>query len=154
MNVKDTARRQHVRIADGAAQQLSGIRKPPEGWLTTLRKALGMSGAEVAQRLGLSRNAIYQAERNERDNAITLSQMEKIAEAMGCAFVYAVIPKGSVEEVVQAQALRKAETRIRRASTHMALEQQALSKVQTEERIKALAAELMRDMPPDFWRDP
>lgn len=154
MNVKNTARRQYIRIADAAAHQLSGMRKPAEGWLTTLRKALGMSGAEVAQRLGISRNAIYQAERNERENAITLSQMEKIAEAMGCTLVYAIIPKGSVDEVIRAQARRKAEARIRRVSTHMALEQQALSKAQTEERIEALAAELMRDMPPDFWQSP
>ena len=151
MNVKDTARKQYVRIADRAAQQLQSVQKPSEGWLSVIRKALGMSGAEVAVRMGVSRNAVYQAERNEREGAITINQMQKLADAMGGRVVYAIVPDGSVDEVIRAQALRKAEARIRRASAHMALEKQSLSAAQTKQRIEALADELVRDMPPDFW---
>lgn len=151
MNVKDTARKQYVRIADRAAEQLQSIQKPSEGWLSVIRKALRMSGAEVAVRMGVSRNAIYQAERNEREGAITINQMQKLANAMGGRFVYAIVPEGGVDEVIQAQARRKAESRIRRAGAHMALEKQSLSSVQTKQRIEALADELVRDMPPDFW---
>ena len=151
MNVKDTARKQYVRIADRAAQQLQSIQKPSEGWLSVIRKALRMSGAEVAVRMGVNRNAIYQAERNEREGAITINQMQKLANAMGGRFVYAIVPEGGVDEVIQAQARRKAESRIRRAGAHMALEKQSLSSVQTKQRIEALADELVRDMPPDFW---
>lgn len=151
MNVKDTARRQFVRIADRAAQQFGSSQTPSEGWLATLRKALGMSGAEVAARMNVSRNAVYQAERNERDGAITINQMQKLAEAMGGRFVYAIVPEGSIEDVILAQARRKAEARIRRASAHMALEKQSLPSAQTKQRIEELADELARDMPPDFW---
>ena len=151
MTVKDTARKQYVRIADRAAQQLQSIQKPSEGWLSVIRKALGMSGAEVAVRMGVSRNAVYQAERNEREGAITINQMQKLADAMGGRFVYAIVPDGSVDEVIRDQSLRKAEARIRRASAHMALEKQSLSAAQTKQRIEELADELVRDMPPDFW---
>ena len=151
MTVKDTARKQYIRIVDGAARQLESMQKPSEGWLPVLRKALGMSGAEVAVRMGVSRNAIYQAERNEREGAITINQMQKLADAMGGRFVYAIVPDGSVDELIRAQALQKAESRVRRASAHMALEKQSLSSAQTRERIAALADELVRDMPPDFW---
>jgi len=153
MSVKDTARKQYVRIVDRAVQQLQSVYKPSEGWLATLRKALGMSGAEVAARMSVSRNAVYQAERNERDGAITINQMQKIAEAMGGRFVYAVIPEGSTQDVIRAQAERKAEARIRRASAHMALEKQSLPSAETKRRIEELADELVRDMPPDFWED-
>ena len=151
MSVKGTARNQYASVADRAAQQLEFIQKPSEGWLATLRKALGMSGAEVAARMGVSRNAVYQAERNERDGAITINQMHKLAEAMGGRFVYAVIPDGSVNDVVRAQARRKAEARIRRASVHMALEKQSLPSAKTKQRIEQLADELAREMPRDFW---
>ena len=151
MGVKTTARRQYARIADRAAQQLDSIQKPSEGWLATLRKALGMSGAEVAAQMNVSRNAVYQAERNERDGAITINQMQKIAEAMGGRFVYAIVPDGSVDDVIRAQAQRIAEARIRRASAHMALEKQSLSSAQTDQRIEELAEELARTIPPDFW---
>ena len=151
MSVKDTARKQYMRIVDRTAQQLETIQKPSEGWLSVLRKALGMSGAEVAARMGVSRGAVYQAERNEREGAITINQMQKLAEAMGGRFVYAIVPEGSVEDVIRAQARRKAEARIRRASAHMALEKQSLPSAQTRQRIEELADELVRDMPPDFW---
>lgn len=151
MNVKDTARKQYMRIVDRTAQQLEFVQKPSEGWLSVLRKALGMSGAEVAARMGVSRGAVYQAERNEREGAITINQMQKLAEAMGGRFVYAIVPEGSVEDVIRAQARRKAEARIRRASAHMALEKQSLPSAQTRQRIEELADELVRDMPPDFW---
>jgi predicted DNA-binding mobile mystery protein A len=110
-----------------------------------------MSGANVAERMGVSRAAIFQAERNERRGAITIAQMRKIAAAMDAEFVYAVVPKRSVEDVIRAQALRKAEARIRRVSSHMALESQSLSSEQTRRRITNLAEELVREMPPDFW---
>ncbi len=151
MSVKDTVRKQQVRFVDRAAEQLANLSKPTEGWLAMLRNALGMSGNQVAGRAGLSRNAIYQAERNERDGAITIKQMEKLAQAMGGRFVYAVIPNGTVEDVIQVQARHKAEKLIRRASAHMALEKQALSDTQTKQRIDELTEQLVRDMPPDFW---
>lgn len=152
MNVKDTARKQYAQIVDRTANQLTALKKPADGWLTMLRKALGMSGAQVAARAGVSRNAVYQAERNERDGAITINQMHKLAEAMGGRFVYAIVPDdGRVENVIRAQARRKAEARIMRASAHMALEKQSLTSAQTVQRIEDLANELIRDMPSDFW---
>ena len=152
MSVKDTAKRQYAQVVDRTARQLESLKRPSEGWLSVLRKALGMSGAEVAARAGVSRNAIYQAERNERDGAITINQMQKFADAMGGRFVYAIVPeKGCVEDIIRAQALRKAEARIMRASAHMALEKQSLTSEQTKQRIADLADELMRDTPPGFW---
>lgn len=151
MSVKDTARKQYVRIVDRTAQQLESIPKPSEGWLSVLRKSLGMSGAEVAARMGVSRGAVYQAERNEREGAITIKQMQKLAAAMGGRLVYAIVPEGSVEDVIRDQARRKAEAHIHRASAHMALEKQSLPGAQAIKRIDELADELLRDMPPDFW---
>lgn len=151
MTVRETVRKQYMRIVDQAAQQLQSVHQPAEGWLVALRKALGMSGTQVAARAGISRNAVYQAERCERDGAITLRQMQRLAEAMGGQFVYAVIPKNSVKQIIDEQAQRKAEALVRRASAHMALEKQSLTGAQTRERIDELANELIRDMPSDFW---
>lgn len=152
MNVKRTAQKQYIKIVNQAAKQVTSLIKPPEGWLSLLRKSLGMSGAQVAKRAGVTRNAIYQAERNEVDGAITIKQMQKFAEAMGGRFVYAIVPaKGEVADIVQEQARRKAKAIIMRAGAHMALEKQSLSSKQTAQRIDDLADELVRDMPSDFW---
>lgn len=151
MSVKDTARKQYVRIVDRTADQFRKVDQPKGGWLALLRHALGMSGAQVAARMGVSRNAIYQAEGNEREGAITIAQMRKIAEAMDAEFVYALVPRGSVEDVLRTQARRKAEARVRRAGAHMALESQSLTSEQTRRRIEDLADDLLREMPSDFW---
>ena len=151
MSVRDTARKQNVRIVERTSGQLRNLYQPKSGWLVLLRHALGMSGAQVAARMGVSRNAIYQAEGNERDGAITIAQMRKIADAMNAEFVYALVPKGSVDDAIRAQARQKAEALVRRAGAHMALESQSLSNDQIKQRIEELADELVRNMPSDFW---
>lgn len=151
MSVKDTVARQYKKLADHGLQQVSGLLVPPEGWIATLRKALAMSGPQLAKRAGITKAAIYQAERNEREGAITLNQMQKMAEALGGRFVYAVVLHERVDDVLKAQALENAEGIVRRASSHMALEQQSLSPEQTQIEIDRLADSMIRHMPPNFW---
>jgi predicted DNA-binding mobile mystery protein A len=150
MNIKKTMVRQYVRLVDKAAGELlNGV--PPEGWITTVRKALGISVQQLADRLGVSRGAIYQAEQNERSKTISIGQMEKLAEAMGARFVYGIIPKGSVEEMVMDQARMKAGSMIRRTNAHMALEKQALPSDILNDEIERLAKEIAEKRPSDLW---
>lgn len=150
-NVKDTAKRQYARLLNRAAEQLSGVSAPREGWISVMRKALGMSAPELARRLGITKPAIYQAERKEREGGITIQHLEKMAEALGGRFVYAIVPDGSIDDMLRAQAHKKAESIIRRASVHMALEKQSLTPEQTQEEIERLADDLLRKRPSDFW---
>jgi predicted DNA-binding mobile mystery protein A len=152
MSVKETLRSQYVRWVDGTVDQLADLRAvPSEGWIATLRKALGISGAQLARRVGVSRAAIHQAEGNERDGVITMQQMRKLAAAMGGEFVYAIVPAQHVGDVLKMRGLAKAQMLVRRASSHMALESQALSNEQNDSEIERLADTLVRTMPSDFW---
>ena len=146
-SVKDTAKRQYARTLNSAASQA-----PREGWISTMRKALGMSAPELAKRMGVTKPAIYQAERKERDGGVTLGHMERLAEAMGGKFVYAIVPDGQVEDILRDQARAKAEAVVRRASAQMALEKQSLSSDQMREEIERLAEQLLRERPSDFWK--
>lgn len=153
MSVKRLAATQYRAIA-GRAAPLSQVVMPSEGWIATIRKALGMSGAELARRLGVTRARVSQAERAEREGGVTLKSMEEFAQAMGCRFVYAIVPpEGRVESLVAAQARRKAEALVARAGGHMALERQALPAKKNRAEVERLARELMEDMPPDFWSE-
>ena len=117
-----------------------------------MRKALGMSAPQLARRAGVTKAAIYQAQRKEREGGITVRQMEKLANAMGGRFVYAILPDGGdLNAHVRAQARAKAEKIVYRTSTHMTLEKQSLSNQQITWEIERLADQLVRDMPPDFW---
>lgn len=151
-NVKNIVRQQYGRMLDKAATRFSGLDRPRDGWLCALRKALAMSAPVLARRVGVTKAAIYQAERMEREGRVTIAQMEKIAGAMGGRFVYAVVPDGTVRDILEAQAREKARTLIKRVSAHMALEDQSLSLERIDDEIDLLAAELLRDMPSDFWK--
>ena len=57
MSVKTVTQQQYRSIVDNAAVSFIDHKMPPEGWLRTARKALGMSGAEVARKLGVTRRS-------------------------------------------------------------------------------------------------
>ncbi len=154
MTVKRLAAKQYRALADRAAPSGRQIERPAEGWIATVRKALGMSGADLARRLGVTRARVSQAERAEREGGITLKAMEDFAGAMGCRFVYAIVPaEGRIEDVVAAQARKKAEALVARASTHMALERQALPDRKNKAEVERVARALMEDPPPGFWSE-
>ncbi|OCK54154.1 mobile mystery protein A [Bradyrhizobium sp. LMTR 3] len=153
MSVQDVVQKQYQRLVDKAAADHAALRTPPEGWFRTVRNALGMSGTQLAKRLGVTRARIPQIEQAELTGAATLKSMQAAAEAMGCRFVYAVLPVGTIQDVIAAQARKKAQALVGRASTHMALEDQALSNAKIAAEVERIAADLMREMPSNFWSD-
>ncbi len=55
MVVKKIVISQYKGIVDRAAALIAGLKTPPEGWLRTVRKALGMSVVQLAAKLGVTR---------------------------------------------------------------------------------------------------
>lgn len=121
--------------------------------MRTVRKAHGMSGAQLGKRMGVTRARVAQAELAEVSGGATLKSMRAAAEAMGCRFVYAIVPDRPVEAVIVAQARTKAQALVTTASTHMALESQTLPDAAIAADIERVASDLARDMAPDFWSD-
>ena len=152
MSVKTIARQQYQRIVDNAASH-AALQTPPEGWLRTVRNALGMSGAQLAKKLGVTRARIAQAEQAELHGGVTLKSMQATAEAMGCRFVYAIVPPRPIEDIIVAQARKKAMAIVGTASKHMALESQTLPNDKIAQEVERLTQEIAREMPPDFWSD-
>ncbi len=155
MNIQNTIIQQYQRFVDRASLSSADLNLPPEGWLRTMRKALGMSGAQLARKMGVSRALVSQAESNEVSGNVTMKTMQTMAEAMGCRFVYAVLPpKGKeTEDVIFVQALKKARALVERTDAHMALENQSLSEDERKKQINRLAQRLAIEIASDFWND-
>ena len=154
MSVKTVVQQQYRSIVDGAASSAAGMKVPSEGWLRTVRKALGMSGADLAKKMGVTRARVAQAENAELTGGVTLKSMQATAEAMGCRFVYAIIPSsGRIEDIITAQARKKAMAIVGTASQHMALENQTLPTDKIAEEVERLTREIAQEMPSDFWSD-
>lgn len=153
MTVKRTVQQQYQALVNRAAKQVAKIQTPSEGWLRTVRKALGMPGAQLARRMGVTRSRIAYAERDELNGNLTLKSMQTAAEAMDCRFVYAIVPADTVEDIIIAQARKKATAIVSTASKHMALENQALPNEKIAEEVTRLARDIVHEMPPAFWDD-
>ncbi|MFZ7093620.1 hypothetical protein [Primorskyibacter sp. 2E233] len=153
MSVTRAKQRQAQERINQAASLAKSLAKPIGGWIATFQEAIGMNAPALAERLGISRNNIYAAIQNEQAGTISVNQLEKIAEAMGGRFVYAIIPReGPVEEIVLAQARAKARRIIQRTRAHMALEEQTEGLRSEAEMIEELAADIIREGRRDFWQ--
>lgn len=153
MSVKTIISSQYREKVNQASAQLKGMALPPEGWLCTVRNALGMSAAALARRLGKTRALVSNTEKAELEGGVTLKAMQSMAEAMNCRFVYAIIPKDSVDSILRSRAYEKARKLVEAGSKHMALEQQSLSQQQIAFEIERLASGMLKDMPADLWND-
>ena len=151
--VKNIAREQYRNLVNTVTKQFRTIQLPKQGWLSTTRNALGMSVAQLARQLGVTRGHISRIEKSELSGSVTLKTMRTIAEGMGCRFVYAIVPENNVDERLAERARLKATRMVERATNHSALEDQALSEKQIAGEIKRLQDELLKEMPSDFWND-
>lgn len=100
--------------------------RPQQGWLRAIREALGMSVAQVAQRMGVTRVRILEFEKAEADDRITLGSLKRVAEAMNCELVYSIVPKsGTFTDLAEQRAREEASKRVLSVEHSMALENQA-----------------------------
>jgi len=129
------------------------IIRPKEGWIRTLRKALGMSSPQLAERLNVSKSQASQMERMEVEDRVTLKQLRRVAEALDCDLQYALVPRKSVEEMIRDRARLKAGRLVKKADVQMKLEAQQLSKEMLQQSIETETDRLLREMPRDLWKD-
>ena len=153
MSIKKIVTAQYQSLVDRAAVSARELSVPKEGWIRTVRKALGMSGAQLARRLGVTRALVSNTERAELSGSVTIKAMQQMARAMDCQFVYAIVPDGVIQDMISRRAREKALAIVERTNKHMALEAQTLSKEQIEFEIRRLQQELVDAMPSDLWND-
>jgi len=108
-------------------RHLGDLRRPDKGWIRAIRDALGMSGTELAARMGVSQQVVSEIERSERLATAKLDTLARAASAMECELVYALVPRMSLEATVLAQARRKAERHLAQVAHHGQLEAQEVS---------------------------
>jgi predicted DNA-binding mobile mystery protein A len=100
--------------------------RPPRGWLRAVREALGTSQQKVAIAAKVRRESLIGFEKAEAGDRITLRNLRRVAEALGCELVYAIVPKsGSIGELAEKQARKEATQRVLSVERTMSLENQA-----------------------------
>jgi predicted DNA-binding mobile mystery protein A len=100
-----------------AAQRVS---RPRKGWLRAI----------LARTLGTSRQLPLQLEKAEAEDRITLKSLRTAAHALDCDLVYALVPKaGTMEDLIENRARAQARKQVLGVEHSMALEDQAVGRV-------------------------
>ncbi|HEX5122638.1 MAG TPA: mobile mystery protein A [Rhodanobacteraceae bacterium] len=98
--------------------------RPKTGWIAAIRKALGMTRAQLGRRLGITEASVADAERSEKDDRIRLDTLRRTAAALDCELIYALVPRKSLAAMIDARMNAIAEAEYRRTAHSMALEDQ------------------------------
>jgi predicted DNA-binding mobile mystery protein A len=121
---------------------------PVRGWIKALREALGMSTAQLAKRLGIKQPSLVALEQSEAKGTIELATLRRVAEALDCSLVYALLPNKPLETTLRDRA--RAFRRRRRGPVEhsMLLEDQKVTAKDAEARLD----EVVRETNPRlFW---
>lgn len=146
---------QRAQLSDALAQ-FSPIAKnqpPGSGWIGAIRDALNMTRGQLAARMKVSRQAVQAFETAEANRRITLDSLDRLAAAMGCRLVYAVVPVDStLDEMRTKQARKQAEKLMGPVSHTMAMESQGVSVNIRERQLQSLMADLQSGSARNLWK--
>ncbi len=133
------------------AKPIERFTPPPRGWIRAIRDGLGMSGAQLGKRIGVTQQTIKAFELSEENGTIQLQTLRRVAQALGGKLVYAIVPDSALEDMIRSRAREIALKALTRVSHTMRLEDQATSKSDIEARIEDYIQNELRDR--DIWGD-
>lgn len=121
---------------------------PVRGWIKAVREALGMTTAQLATRLGIKQPTLVAIEQSEARGSIELATLRRVAEALDCTLVYALVPRQPLDATIRERA--GAFLRRRRAPIEhsMLLEDQSVKAKDLDARLDAVVRETN---PRLFW---
>jgi predicted DNA-binding mobile mystery protein A len=121
---------------------------PVRGWSKAIREALGMSTAQLAKRLRIKQPSIIALEKSEAKGTIELATLRRVAEALDCTVVYALVPKKPLNSIVRGRARILARRRLEAVEHSMLLENQKVRR----KNLEAGLDEFVRETNPRlFW---
>ena len=121
---------------------------PVRGWINAIREALGMSTAQLAKRLGVKQPSVVALQQSEAKGTIELATLRRVAAALDCTLVYALVPNKPLEAIVRDRARTFARRRLEPVEHSMLLEDQKVMGKDAGARLD----EIMRETNPRlFW---
>ena len=135
-------------------KKLRTEKRPPSGWLKAVRGALGINTRQLAKRCGVQHSSILRMEKNEAQDKVSIESLKKIASAMDCQLVYAIVPKteyNSLEKIIDHRSNLLANKLIKKVHHTMQLEAQGNSPKEIKAQTKKLANELKTRMDSRIW---
>ena len=139
----DKRLRKFAKISDGI---------PPQGWIYTIRTALGMSLRQLGNIANITPQGVKDIEDREKNGNITIGALEQMGHALNMRLVYGFVPnEGTLQKKIDKQALAIAKKIVTRTSNNMALEDQKVNLAMLKKSITAKAQELKQKNLKSLW---
>ncbi|VAW15161.1 hypothetical protein MNBD_BACTEROID05-80 [hydrothermal vent metagenome] len=132
-------------------RNFAGLAMPKQGWIKTIREALGLSSSQLGKKVGIDQSRISRLENAEKEGNLKLSSLQKIANGLNMKFVYGFVPKDTLETMVRDQAKRIALKRFEMLDNTMRLEKQALSDEDKKKALDDMIEKILIEQSKDFW---
>jgi len=131
---------------------LQRIAMPPTGWIKAIRTAIGMSMQQLGNKLSISKQAILDMEKRERDGSITIKSLREVARMLDMQLVYGFVPNaGSLDALIEKRATELATQIVLRTANTMKLEDQGNSNQRIRKAIEERTAAIKNEMPKILW---
>lgn len=131
---------------------VTSYRSPVRGWIKAVREALGMTTAQLAKRLGVKQPSVVAIEQSEAKGTIELATLRRVAKALDCTLVYALVPNQPLEMAVRVRARAFVRRRREPVEHSMLLEDQKVSQKVMKRDTEAQLDEIIRETNPRlFW---
>jgi predicted DNA-binding mobile mystery protein A len=111
-----------------------------------------MSSPQLARRVGIkAAQSVEDMQKDEVSGVIKLQTLRKLARALDCELVYALVPRKSLEEIRRDQATSVAKRLIKRVSHSMSLEDQAIGREAEQRQLERRIEKLLAGSPKALW---
>ena len=151
MNDKDYLRLQQIEETIRPFRALVDTQPPRRGWIRAIQQALGVTNRQLAKRLRLKPQTIEDMQEYEAKETIKLTTLRKLAQALDCRLVYAVVPNKPLEEMRLEQARKVARRQLKPVAHSMSLEAQGVSDADQKSELDRLVQKLLAGNPRKLW---
>jgi predicted DNA-binding mobile mystery protein A len=132
--------------------KIKHIEKPSKGWIFTIRQSLGISLEQIANKAGLSKQAVQALEKREQLGTISINKLAAVADAIDMQVVYFILPKDeSLDALIERKAKLIATEIVMRTAQTMKLEDQENDKKRLAKAIKEQTQQIVQQMPKLLW---
>ena len=152
MKDKDFLRIDQVEEMLKPYRKLVILQPPSRGWVRAIKEALGMTNKQLANRVGVKApQSVEDMQGYEMRGTIKLQTLRKLADALDCHFVYALVPRKPLQEIRRERAGLVARRSLKRVSHSMKLEDQGIRKKFEESELNRRIERLLAGNPKALW---
>lgn len=151
-------KRLHLRDMDKALKPFAKLSPdnvvPRRGWVREIRRALGMTTLQLAERMEVTPSTVSALEKSEAGGAVTLKSLKRAADALDCELFHVLIPRRPLSAMVESRARLVARQRVDQVAHMMRLEEQSLTARELEVQYRELVRDLSEHPTKELWESP